>query len=132
MDERGEIVHHRLRRAYEALDDARILAQADRWNPCVNRLYYACFYAVSALLLMHDLSSSKHAGIRSLFNQHFVKTGRIPKPLAQVYNDLFTRRQEGDYVDFVRFTAAQVGPWMEGAAQFVGAIAALIDRRNAY
>jgi len=48
-------------------------------------------------------------------------------PLAQVYNDLFTRRQEGDYVDFVHFAAAQVGPWIKGAEQFVGAIAALID-----
>jgi len=47
--------------------------------------------------------------------------------LAQVYNDLFTRRQEGDYVDFVHFAAAQVGPWIKGAEQFVGAIAALID-----
>ena len=127
MDERWEIVQHRLRRAHEALEDARIMAEAERWNPCVSRLYYACFYAISALLLLHDLSSSKHAGVRSLFNQHFVKTGKISKPLAQVYNDLFTRRQEGDYVDFVHFAAVQVGPWIKGAEQFVGTIAALID-----
>ena len=127
MDERWEIVQHRLRRAHEALEDARILARADRWNPCVSRLYYACFYAVSALLLLHDLSSSKHTGVRSLFNQNFVKTDRIARPLAQIYNDLFARRQEGDYVDFVRFDAVQVGPWMEGAEQFVKAIATLID-----
>ena len=127
MDERGEIVQYRLRRANEALEDARILARADRWNPCVSRLYYACFYAVSALLLLHDLSSSKHTGVRSLFNQHFVRTDKIAKSLAEVYNDLFIRRQEGDYMDFVRFDAAQVGPWMEGAKQFVKAIAALID-----
>lgn len=57
MGEREEIVQHRLRRAYEALEDAHILAREDRWNPCVNRLYYACFYAVSALLLRHNLSS---------------------------------------------------------------------------
>jgi uncharacterized protein (UPF0332 family) len=66
------------------------------WNPCVNRLYYACFYAVSALLLRHGFSSSKHTGVRSLFNRHFVKTGKISKALAQIYNDLFARRQESD------------------------------------
>ena len=87
MDERWEIVQHRLRRAHEALEDARILARADRWNPCVSRLYYACFYAVSALLLLHDLSSSKHTGVRSLFNQHLVRTDMISKPLAEVYNN---------------------------------------------
>lgn len=29
----------------------------------VNRLYYACFYAVSALLLTEGFSSSRHSGI---------------------------------------------------------------------
>jgi uncharacterized protein (UPF0332 family) len=53
-------------RANEALEDARILANARRWNARVNRLYYACFYAVSALLPLHGFSSSKHAGVRSL------------------------------------------------------------------
>jgi uncharacterized protein (UPF0332 family) len=67
---RGDVVQYRLRRSRETLQDARILAHASRWNPCVNRLYYACFYAVSALLIQHGLSSSKHAGIRGLFNRH--------------------------------------------------------------
>lgn len=127
MGEREEIVQHRLWRAYETLEDAHILAREDRWNPCVNRLYYACFYAVSALLLRHNLSSYKHSGVRSLFNQHFVKTDRIARALAQGYNDLFARCQEGDYVDFVHFDGAQVRPWIEDAEQFVKAIADLIN-----
>jgi hypothetical protein len=40
---------------------------------------YACFYAISALLVRDGLSSSKHAGVRSLFNRQYVKTGKIPK-----------------------------------------------------
>jgi uncharacterized protein (UPF0332 family) len=39
----GDLVLHRLRRAEEALDDARILAEAARWNACVNRLYYSSY-----------------------------------------------------------------------------------------
>ena len=72
--------------------------------------------------LLHGLSSSKHTGVRSLFNQHFVRTDRVPRALAQIYNDLFARCVEGDYVDFVRFEAVQVQPWMEDAEAFVGAI----------
>lgn len=124
---RQDIVRYRLRRAQETLEDARILACAERWQPCVNRLYFACFYAVSALLFQHDYSSSKHTGVRSLFNQHFVTTGKVPKNLAQVYNDLFSRRQESDYLDFVRFEASQVQPLMTGAEQFVEHIATLIE-----
>lgn len=103
-----DLVAYRLQRARESLEDARILADAGRWNPCVNRLYYACFYAVSALLTQEGLSSSRHTGVRSLFNQHFVSTGKIGREVARIFNDLFERRQEGDYVDFVQFQEAQV------------------------
>lgn len=116
---RKELVAHRLSRSVETLQDARILADANRWNACVNRLYYASFYAVTALLLHHGLSSSKHTGVRSLFNKQFVKAGIVPKDLARIYNDLFERRQEGDYIDFVSFRESQVLPWISDAEQLI-------------
>jgi uncharacterized protein (UPF0332 family) len=107
------------------LEDARILARESRWNACVNRLYYACFYAVSALLVHDGLSSSKHAGVRSLFNNHYVKSGKIPKDIARIYNDLFERRQEGDYLDFVNFKEPQVLPWISKAEELIKIVAGL-------
>jgi uncharacterized protein (UPF0332 family) len=101
------------------LEDALILANSERWNACVNRLYYACFYAVSSLLVQDGLSSSKHAGVRSLFNRHYVKTGKVPKNLARTYNDLFERRQESDYMDFISFKASQVRGLIPQAEAFV-------------
>jgi hypothetical protein len=124
---RSQIVGYRLERAREALEEARLLAAAERWNVCVNRLYYACFYAVSALLLVRNLSSSKHSGIRSLFNRHFVKTEQVSRKLGTLFNDLFENRQKGDYVDFVRFEAEQVRPWIDQTLLFVDEIAALIQ-----
>ena len=124
----GELVSYRLQRARETLADARILADAGRWNPCVNRLYYACFYAVSALLIQDGLSSAKHTGLRSLFNRHFVKTNKVPKDKARIFNDLFERRQEGDYVDFVSFEESQVLPWLPEAEAFVQNLADLIEK----
>ncbi len=123
-----ELVSYRLQRARETLADARILADAGRWNPCVNRLYYACFYAVSALLVQEGLSSSKHTGLRSLFNRHFVKTNKVPKEKARIFNDLFERRQEGDYMDFVSFEVSQVLPWLPEAEAFVEKIAVLVEK----
>lgn len=123
-----DLVLYRMSRADETLEDARILAKAGRWNACVNRLYYACFYAVSALLVRDGLSSSKHAGVRGLFNRQYVKPGKIPKELARTYNDLFERRQEGDYIDFVSFQESQVLPWISKAEELIGYIAGLIER----
>ena len=125
-----DLISYRMSRANESMEDARILADAGRWNACVNRLYYACFYAISALLVHHGLSSSKHTGVRSLFNKHYVKTGKIPKKLARIYNDLFERRQEGDYIDFVRFQESQVRPWISEAGQLIEYITDLVEKNN--
>jgi len=128
MKANKELTLYRLQRARETLKDARILAQAQRWNPCVNRLYYACFYAVSALLIQEGLSSSKHSGVRSLFNRHFVKTNKVSKETARIFNDLFERRQEGDYMDFISFKESQVQPWISEAETFVETVAVLIEK----
>jgi len=126
-DSKSELINYRQQRAYEALEDARILAGAARWNTCVNRLYYACFYAVSALLIQHGLSSSKHTGIRSLFNRHYVKTGKVAKEMAQIYNDLFERRQESDYLDFIHLEESEALPWISKAEAFIKHIETVIN-----
>jgi uncharacterized protein (UPF0332 family) len=130
MERDKDLVEYRMARARQTLDDARVLAEAGRWNACVNRLYYACFYAVSALLVKDGLSSSKHAGVRSLFNKQYVKTGRISKNLAQTYNDLFERRQESDYVDYVSFQESQVLPWISKAEELVSFVASLLQNNS--
>jgi uncharacterized protein (UPF0332 family) len=131
MESPGDVVLYRLQRARQTLEDARLLANASRWNPCVNRLYYACFYAGSGLLLQDGLSSSKHTGVRSLFTRHYVRTGKVPKDLAPIYNDLCERRQEGDYMDFVDFEEAQVRPWLDRVEQFIDHLASLVASKRA-
>lgn len=107
-----------------------MLAKVGHWNPCVNRLYYSCFYAVTALLVQHGLSSSKHTGIRSLFNREFIKTKIIPKKMAVLYNDLFEKRQEGDYVDFVYFLESEIRPLILKTESFVNYIEDVIKKKN--
>ncbi len=114
-----KVVRYRIARAWESLDEARVMADTHHWNTCVNRLYYACFYAVSALLLRDGHGSNRHTGVRALFNTHYVRTGIIDKQTATVYNDLFERRQESDYEDLFSFDADEVLPWMGLASTFV-------------
>jgi uncharacterized protein len=123
-----DLIKYRCGRAREAIEEAHILAGSGHWNACVNRLYYACFYSVSALLSKSNLSSSKHTGVRSFFNHHFVKTGIIPKETAVIYNLLFERRQEGDYEVFVVFSESDVKPWLEEAEFFVNSVMTIIEQ----
>ena len=54
----------------------------------------------------------------------------VPKDYAKTFNDLFERRQESDYVDFVRFSERQVRPKVEQAEEFVAFINTLIQSEN--
>src|ERR1051325_6651201 len=100
--QKESLIRYRLERAWETLEDANILAERQRWNASTNRLYYACFYAASALLLFHDLSAKTHVGVRRLIGHHFLRTGVLNEALGDLYNDLFEKRMEGDYKDLVR------------------------------
>ena len=71
---------------------------------------------------MNELRSSKHSGVKALFNKHFIKTGVIEKSFGGLFNELFDARQEGDYVDFVRFTEDQVKPWISRVQSFIETI----------
>ena len=43
-------------------------------------------------------------------------------------NDLFERRQEGDYADFVCFQADQVRPWIPQTEAFIAHIQARLSK----
>ncbi|GHT28075.1 hypothetical protein AGMMS49574_01650 [Bacteroidia bacterium] len=48
-DEKTAIIKYRLEKAKDTFLDVGISIQNQRWNNAANRLYYACYYAVSAL-----------------------------------------------------------------------------------
>ena len=116
------LVIYRLNRSDESLEEALILLKRDHVNTFVNRLYYACFYAVTALLLSKGLSSSKHSGVRALFHQNFVKNGLINREMGKFYDKLFDTRQKGDYADLVYFDKKEVGSWFDEAKKFISSI----------
>jgi hypothetical protein len=111
-----------MERAVEALDEAKLLFEGGHINTYVNRLYYACFYAVSALLLSRDESTSKHGHLRSLFHKEFVKTGILPVESGKHFDLLFQNRQKGDYSDYITFQADEVGDWIDKTRFFVDQI----------
>lgn len=122
------LIQHRLQRARETLEEARLLSEMKHWNAAVNRLYYACFYAVSALLASRTMSASKHSQVRSLFSQHFVKTGLMSKDQAQLFNTLYDLRQESDYQDFFSADPQRVMPWLDDVNEFLQSTRDLIAR----
>jgi uncharacterized protein (UPF0332 family) len=75
--ERAAVVKYRLERANRTFDEAIINVENCCWHTAANRLYYACFYAVNALLINNGYTPRTHHGAFSLFGEHFVSTGII-------------------------------------------------------
>jgi uncharacterized protein (UPF0332 family) len=123
----SEIVAYRLRRAKDTLNEINIQIENELWATAINRLYYACFYAVSALLLKNGFPTNTHSGTRNIFGQNFVKTDIIPRELGKYYTEIFDKRLIGDYDDFVSFTREEVLDSLEMATALINKIAELID-----
>ena len=123
-----QYIRYRLSRADESISEARVLLDNGHLHGAVNRLYYAGFYAVSALLLTEGRASSKHSGVRSLFDQHWVNTGRISTDLGRVYRQLFQRRQRSDYGDLAKFESQEVEKLAGEASEFVIAVTAKAEQ----
>ena len=126
--EERALIEYRMERARETVDEARIMFDAGRINTYVNRLYYACFYAVSALLLTRGFSTSKHGYLRSLMYREFVKTDLMPKDLGTHFDLLFDNRHKGDYEDFIRFEAEDVVGWLKNTKRFIDHAESLIPK----
>jgi len=121
-----DLIKYRINRAKDTLDDAMILADKGKWNSTINRLYYAVYYAVMALLLKNDIKPATHNGAKSNFSEHFIKTGLIPLRFGKMYSQLFTWRQKGDYDDFFDFEKEKVYPYFEPVKELIEIIEAKI------
>jgi len=125
-DEERTLAKYRLERAFDTLREAKLLFDSGFFIGYVNRLYYACFYAVSAFLLLKGFSTSKHSYARSLLHRELVKKELISKELGSFYDSLFENRQKGDYTDMVQFDAKKVGPWFDKTTEFIKTISNLL------
>ena len=105
-----DFINYRIEKSKEIYQDAALLADNQRWNSCINRLYYSSYYLISALLYRQAIKAETHKGVKTQFFLHFVKTGLLDKEFGKLYAHLFDWRQETDYADFIEFDQQTVMP----------------------
>jgi uncharacterized protein (UPF0332 family) len=127
-EERREMVAYRIERAKETFKEVEIQIENELWATAINRLYYACFYAVSGLLLKKDVKVQSHSGTRQMFGLHFIKTNIIPKQLGKFYSNIFNLRHTGDYDDFVEFDKNDVIINLDPAKELIQRIEELVKQ----
>ncbi len=116
-----------LEKADEALASAELELNAGHTNFAVNRLYYACFYAVTALLLRDGKQFALHSAVKSEFGRTYIKPGRLDVKWNKFYQKLFDDRQEGDYIPTTTFEPSDISTSLQQAREFIDLIRGLID-----
>jgi len=120
--ERNTYSQYRMEKAEESYQAAELLVANGQWNAAVNRLYYAAYYAISGLLAKSGIESKTHAGVKTQFLLHYVKTALIDMNMGKLYADLFDWRQKGDYGDFFDFSEEDVRPLMVPVRALIDAV----------
>ncbi len=122
-----DLIKYRLDRAFEAFEEAKILADNNHWNIVANRLYYACYYSINSLLIKNDIFTKTHKGTKSQFHLNFIKNSRIEKELGILYSKLFNLRQSADYEDFIFYTKETIKPLLPKVENFIITIRKFIE-----
>jgi uncharacterized protein (UPF0332 family) len=128
--EREAVVTYRVEKANKTLVEAISNVENSCWHSAANRLYYACFYAVCALLIKNGHATRTHNGAFSLFGEYFISTGLISIEHNKFYRRILELRQTGDYDDFIEYTETEILPLIEPAKQFILTIEKLINENS--
>jgi uncharacterized protein (UPF0332 family) len=116
--DRDKLVSFRITKAKEILEEVNLHVQNKLWNTAVNRTYYACYHAVTALLAFRDINAKTHAGARTMFGLHFIKPGILGEEYGDFYSSLFDMRQSADYEDFFEYEEGEVLKLIQPASDF--------------
>ncbi len=127
-EERNEYVKYRIESAHETFNAAKVLAENGFWNSAVNRLYYALFYAVNALLVLNNIQTKSHSSTKSQFSLFFVKTGKFDKKYGRLLSELFDWRQKGDYENIFDYDNDSVKPLFDPVAEMIDLIEKEINK----
>jgi len=116
-----------MQKAQESLASAELELNAGHANFAVNRLYYACFYAATALLLRDGKEFARHSAVKSEFGRTYIKPGRVDVKWNKFYQKLFDDRHECDYIPTAAFDGSEVSERLEQAREFMDLIRGLIE-----
>ena len=85
-----ELSKYRYSLAQQTYNNAKMCFDNGFYRDCINRSYYAVFYAIRAVLALESIDFKRHKDVVAYFNKEFV--ARLAR--------LKMKREESDYSDF--------------------------------
>ena len=122
QEQRISIVRYRIESAENTLAEVETHRANGFYNTAVNRLYYACYYAATAILIANGIEVKSHDGVRMNLGKYIVQEGILTPELGRYFSRLFSKRSTGDYDDFFNHSIETVDELMPDAKLFIQTI----------
>ena len=106
------------RRAVKSLGAAAVLLQSGYSEDSVSQSCYAVLHAARSALFVHEVATSSHFSIRSMFGLHLVRSGEIERKWTAVLAETMDDRLIADYGTAVRFSDEEAQAVYERAMAF--------------
>lgn len=107
-----------LERAKDALENSVHNLHGGFIMGTVNRAYYTMFHCMGALLATKETYSKTHQGVRSKFNEIFIKTSILPIHIVKQIGRAFDLRQDADYDLDASITEEEAQILVDNAKEF--------------
>jgi uncharacterized protein (UPF0332 family) len=122
QEQRISIVCYRIESAENTLAEVETHRANGFYDTAVNRLYYACYYAATAILIANGIEVKSHDGVRMNLGKYIVQEGILTPELGRYFSRLFSKRSTGDYDDFFNHSIETVDELMPDAKLFIQTI----------
>jgi len=107
-NDKAVMIQYRITQAEETILEAELLINNKMYRAATNRIYYGVFYALLALALKYDFSTSKHSQLIGWFNKTFVAENILDRDIGKIIGKVFESRIRGDYDSFVVITENEI------------------------
>lgn len=124
--DRESLITYRIEQAKDTIDLSDFLIKSEKLTVAVNRIYYAMYYALTALALKNSYETSKHSQLIGWFNKEYVSTSRVDKKYGRILRNAFRNRSKGDYDAFIIFIKQDVLKMQEEMIDFIEIVDSLL------
>ena len=122
QEERNIIVGLELEKSDRFISEADAIATMGLWDVVANRIYYAAFHAVSALLIHDHIEVRSHKGAGLMFGQKYVLPGTFPPEDGRLYAKLQDLREKSDYNLVYQSDESEMAPLMAMTKELINRI----------
>ncbi len=117
-----ELSDYRISLARDTLSNARMCLDNKFFRDCINRSYYAAFYAARAVLALDNIDFKRHKDVVAHFNKSYVATEIFSREVGKYLARLKTLREESDYSDFFIASEEEARKQCEAAGYIIEAV----------